>query len=68
MSFWYEIWCDNIAYTKSNHVIMYFTAQKSTKLEPSFGLVFVLQFYFTEYFVIGYSTSVQITTNRSNCF
>ena len=45
MSFWYEICCDNNSYTETNHVIVYFTAKKSTKLEPSFGLVVVLQFY-----------------------
>ena len=65
MSFWYEICCDNNSYTETNHVIMYFTAMKSTKLEPSFGLVVVLQFYWIfskkiNYFWLGTLTGFNL--------
>ena len=65
MSFWYEICCDNNSYTQTNHVIMYFTAKKSTKLEPSFGLVVVLQFYWIfskkiNYFWLGMLTGFNL--------
>ena len=65
MSFWYEICCDNNSYTETNHVIVYFTAKKSTKLEPSFGLVVVLQFYWIfskkiNYFWLGTLTGFNL--------
>ena len=65
MSFWYEICYDNNSYIESYHVIMYFTAMKSTKLEPSFGLVVVLQFYWIfskkiNYFWLGMLTGFNL--------